>query len=375
MEFVLKEEMEEYGSFNHEKILLVDDNDTNIFVVKTILEDRGLIVDTALCGREGIERYRASKEFEYKIIFLDINMYDIDGYEVSKEIRMSDREDAAKIPVYALSANIFAKDRIKAKESGMNGYVTKPIIYKTLFGLIREIIEKDKGSTKKESPVQKLTTDKTIGRREEKTISESNLLENIGGHFIFNALNTIKGSVIMKSENSCSLINDLSVYMQYRFKTLAGEITSNVSKELFYLEAYLRLEKARFSYINYEINIFDEEAKELSLPAMSLIFLAENAIHHGLLEKEYDMCEKALVNVCIVRKKNETVICIEDNGLGFDNGAVEFSTEFGGISYIADIFKEICNGELEIDSERDKGTKVILHLTSWRKIDENDCGR
>ena len=375
MEFVLKEEMEEYGSFNHEKILLVDDNDTNIFVVKTILEDRGLIVDTALCGREGIERYRASKEFEYKIIFLDINMYDIDGYEVSKEIRMSDREDAAKIPVYALSANIFAKDRIKAKESGMNGYVTKPIIYKTLFGLIREIIEKDKGGTKKESPVQKLTTDKTIGRREEKTISESNLLENIGGHFIFNALNTIKGSVIMKSENSCSLINDLSAYMQYRFKTLAGEITSNVSKELFYLEAYLRLEKARFSYINYEINIFDEEAKELSLPAMSLIFLAENAIHHGLLEKEYDMCEKALVNVCIVRKKNETVICIEDNGLGFDNEAVEFSTEFGGISYIADIFKEICNGELEIDSERDKGTKVILHLTSWRKIDENDCGR
>ena len=375
MEFVLKEEMEEYGSFNHEKILLVDDNDTNIFVVKTILEDRGLIVDTALCGREGIERYRASKEFEYKIIFLDINMYDIDGYEVSKEIRMSDREDAAKIPVYALSANIFAKDRIKAKESGMNGYVTKPIIYKTLFGLIREIIEKDKGSTNKESPVQKLTTDKTIGRREEKTISESNLLENIGGHFIFNALNTIKGSVIMKSENSCSLINDLSVYMQYRFKTLAGEVTSNVSKELFYLEAYLRLEKARFSYINYEINIFDEEAKELSLPAMSLIFLAENAIHHGLLEKEYDMCEKALVNVCIVRKKNETVICIEDNGLGFDNEAVEFSTEFGGISYIADIFKEICNGELEIDSERDKGTKVILHLTSWRKIDENDCGR
>lgn len=375
MEFVLKEEMEEYGSFNHEKILLVDDNDTNIFVVKTILEDRGLIVDTALCGREGIERYRASKEFEYKIIFLDINMYDIDGYEVSKEIRMSDREDAAKIPVYALSANIFAKDRIKAKESGMNGYVTKPIIYKTLFGLIREIIEKDKGSTKKESPVQKLTTDKTIGRREEKTISESNLLEKIGGYFIFNALNTIKGSVIMKSENSCSLINDLSAYMQYRFKALAGEITSNVSKELFYLEAYLRLEKARFSYINYEINIFDEEAKELSLPAMSLIFLAENAIHHGLLEKEYDMCEKALVNVYIVRKKNETVICIEDNGLGFDNEAVEFSTEFGGISYIADIFKEICNGELEIDSERDKGTKVILHLTSWRKIDENDCGR
>lgn len=375
MEFVLKEEMEEYGSFNHEKILLVDDNDTNIFVVKTILEDRGLIVDTALCGREGIERYRASKEFEYKIIFLDINMYDIDGYEVSKEIRMSDREDGCQNTCLCFVGKYFRKDRIKAKESGMNGYVTKPIIYKTLFGLIREIIEKDKGSTKKESPVQKLTTDKTIGRREEKTISESNLLENIGGHFIFNALNTIKGSVIMKSENSCSLINDLSVYMQYRFKTLAGEVTSNVSKELFYLEAYLRLEKARFSYINYEINIFDEEAKELSLPAMSLIFLAENAIHHGLLEKEYDMCEKALVNVCIVRKKNETVICIEDNGLGFDNEAVEFSTEFGGISYIADIFKEICNGELEIDSERDKGTKVILHLTSWRKIDENDCGR
>ena len=56
MEFVLKEEMEEYGSFNHEKILLVDDNDTNIFVVKTVLAESGVILATELCGKEAIKR-------------------------------------------------------------------------------------------------------------------------------------------------------------------------------------------------------------------------------------------------------------------------------------------------------------------------------
>ena len=117
MKFALQDEIDSYGSFNHEKILIVDDNDTNIFVVKTILEDRKLDVDTALNGTEGLARFESSGEFEYKVIFLDINMYDLDGYEVAKRIRQLKRADAKQIPIYALSANIFASDRIKAKEA------------------------------------------------------------------------------------------------------------------------------------------------------------------------------------------------------------------------------------------------------------------
>jgi two-component system phosphate regulon sensor histidine kinase PhoR len=85
VKYVLQDEIEGYGHFNNEKILIVDDNDTNLFVVKTILEDRGLIVDTALSGSEGIARFKHSGENEYRIVFLDINMYDMNGYEVSKK--------------------------------------------------------------------------------------------------------------------------------------------------------------------------------------------------------------------------------------------------------------------------------------------------
>ena len=56
-----------------------------------------------------------------------------------KKIRVLSRNDAEKVPIYALSANIFAKDRNKAKDSGMNGYVTKPINYKDLFSPHRKL--------------------------------------------------------------------------------------------------------------------------------------------------------------------------------------------------------------------------------------------
>ena len=259
VKYVLQDEIEGYGHFNNEKILIVDDNDTNLFVVKTILEDRGLIVDTALSGSEGIARFKHSGENEYRIVFLDINMYDMNGYEVSKKIRVLSRNDAEKVPIYALSANIFAKDRNKAKDSGMNGYVTKPINYKELFSLISETIKEQ----------DEIFDEDTIGKNviNEKTdYDEKNknyILDNLGQHFVFNALNTIKGAVITGSENTCSMINDLSDYMQYRLNTLRDDNrTVSLMEEIRHLKAYTRLEMARFSYIDIDIKEVPEKIKD-----------------------------------------------------------------------------------------------------------------
>ena len=279
VKYVLQDEIEGYGHFNNEKILIVDDNDTNLFVVKTILEDRGLIVDTALSGSEGIARFKHSGENEYRIVFLDINMYDMNGYEVSKKIRVLSRNDAEKVPIYALSANIFAKDRNKAKDSGMNGYVTKPINYKDLFSLISETIKEQ----------DEIFDEDTIGKNviNEKTdYDEKNknyILDNLGQHFVFNALNTIKGAVITGSENTCSMINDLSDYMQYRLNTLRDDNrTVSLMEEIRHLKAYTRLEMARFSYIDIDIKEVPEKIKDYQIPAMSLMFIVENSIKHGV---------------------------------------------------------------------------------------------
>ena len=69
VKYVLQDEIEGYGHFNNEKILIVDDNDTNLFVVKTILEDRGLIVDTALSGSEGIASLNIQGKMSIELYF------------------------------------------------------------------------------------------------------------------------------------------------------------------------------------------------------------------------------------------------------------------------------------------------------------------
>ena len=247
VKYVLQDEIEGYGHFNNEKILIVDDNDTNLFVVKTILEDRGLIVDTALSGSEGIARFKHSGENEYRIVFLDINMYD------------------------------------------MNGYVTKPINYKDLFSLISETIKEQ----------DEIFDEDTIGKNviNEKTdYDEKNknyILDNLGQHFVFNALNTIKGAVITGSENTCSMINDLSDYMQYRLNTLRDDNrTVSLMEEIRHLKAYTRLEMARFSYIDIDIKEVPEKIKDYQIPAMSLMFIVENSIKHGVRPLKNDMGKK-----------------------------------------------------------------------------------
>lgn len=91
------------------------------------------------------------------------------------------------------------------------------------------------------------------------------ILDNLGQHFVFNALNTIKGAVITGSENTCSMINDLSDYMQYRLNTLRDDNrTVSLMEEIRHLKAYTRLEMARFSYIDIDIKEVPEKIKELS---------------------------------------------------------------------------------------------------------------
>lgn len=317
VKYVLQDEIEGYGHFNNEKILIVDDNDTNLFVVKTILEDRGLIVDTALSGSEGIARFKHSGENEYRIVFLDINMYD------------------------------------------MNGYVTKPINYKDLFSLISETIKEQ----------DEIFDEDTIGKNviNEKTdYDEKNknyILDNLGQHFVFNALNTIKGAVITGSENTCSMINDLSDYMQYRLNTLRDDNrTVSLMEEIRHLKAYTRLEMARFSYIDIDIKEVPEKIKDYQIPAMSLMFIVENSIKHGVRPLKNDMGKKAEVKVTAEAVDYGAEIYIEDNGIGFEKQNTKFLEEFGGLLYTKYRLMKLCHSEFVIESKKGMGTRVRILL-------------
>ena len=108
-------------------VLLCEDNELNIEIANLLLKERGMIVDVAKNGAEGVETFAKSEEHYYSVVLMDIRMPVMDGYEATKAIRRLNRRDAKTMPIVAMSANAFEEDISNAEKIGMNGYITKPI--------------------------------------------------------------------------------------------------------------------------------------------------------------------------------------------------------------------------------------------------------
>ncbi len=126
------------------KVLLVEDNELNQEIALTVLEEAGLIVDTADDGTEAVEAIQTAQAGAYDIILMDIQMPVMDGYTAARTIRAMDDPAKAKIPIVAMTANAFEEDRQKAFDAGMDGHVPKPIDIPKLMETL-EMILSDEG--------------------------------------------------------------------------------------------------------------------------------------------------------------------------------------------------------------------------------------
>lgn len=109
------------------KILLVEDNDLNREIASYILTAGGASVTEAVNGREAVGIFAESDEEEFDVILMDIMMPVMDGLEASRQIRALARKDAGQVKIIAMTANAYQEDILKAKEAGMDGYLTKPL--------------------------------------------------------------------------------------------------------------------------------------------------------------------------------------------------------------------------------------------------------
>ncbi len=120
------------------RVLLAEDNELNLEVATFMLEQEGIIVDSARDGQEALEKFRASVPGHYDMILMDVMMPKIDGIEATRRIRLLPRRDAQTVPIIAVTANAFADDIQTSIEAGMNGHVSKPLSAEKLIDAIRK---------------------------------------------------------------------------------------------------------------------------------------------------------------------------------------------------------------------------------------------
>lgn len=127
-------------SFPGKRILVVEDNELNMEIICTILENYGIETEQAVNGKEAVRRMEESVPGYYDMIFMDIMMPEMDGLEATRTIRNLDRKDCKKIPIYAMSANAFDEDVKRSLASGMNGHLSKPVNLQVLEKTLQKVL-------------------------------------------------------------------------------------------------------------------------------------------------------------------------------------------------------------------------------------------
>ncbi len=124
------------------KILLVEDNEINAEIAKTILEEEGAVVEHAGNGKIALDMFKNNLPYTYDLILMDIMMPEMDGLTATRAIRATDKEDSKVIQIIAMTANAFEEDKQKALNAGMNGHIAKPLRVPDLLSTLAKVFKK-----------------------------------------------------------------------------------------------------------------------------------------------------------------------------------------------------------------------------------------
>lgn len=122
--------------------LVAEDNEINAEILCELLAMYGAETDVKEDGRQVVEAFRDARPGTYDAVLMDIQMPEMNGYEATRAIRGMNRDDAADIPIIAMTANAFAEDVRAAKDAGMNAHVAKPVDVDILRKTIKEVVDR-----------------------------------------------------------------------------------------------------------------------------------------------------------------------------------------------------------------------------------------
>ncbi|WP_251231172.1 ATP-binding protein [Adlercreutzia aquisgranensis] len=122
------------------RVLVVEDNDLNAEIASTLLGQAGLAVELAGDGQQAVDLFREKPAGTYDAILMDIQMPVMGGYEATRQIRRSGKDDAESVPIIAMSANAFSEDVAKSMDAGMDMHLSKPIDMKKVLSALTELM-------------------------------------------------------------------------------------------------------------------------------------------------------------------------------------------------------------------------------------------
>ena len=132
---------DDYSDLQGMNILVAEDYDVNWEIVSAILGMYGITTERAENGRICVEKMRSAEEGKYDLIFMDIQMPEMNGFEATRNIRTLDDPWASSIPIVAMTADAFSEDVTECLNAGMNGHIAKPIDINLVIKEIRKINE------------------------------------------------------------------------------------------------------------------------------------------------------------------------------------------------------------------------------------------
>jgi len=153
------------NEINHINILAVDDNEANLKLLRTLLEDMGHTVFEAMNGAEAVEQIQINTP---DLVFMDIQMPVMDGVEATKTIRSLDERKYLQIPIIALTAHALSGEKEALIRAGLNDYLTKPVSEEQLRATISKWVDKGSSEKSQEPPIHQseLSTNTTEDAKE-----------------------------------------------------------------------------------------------------------------------------------------------------------------------------------------------------------------
>ena len=185
------------------------------------------------------------------------------------------------------------------------------------------------------------------------------MVSQIQPHFLYNTIATIRALCRKNPEQAEQVTEKFGQYLRQNLDSLKNSDLIPVEKEIKHTQIYSDIEMVRFENIRVE---FDIQDADFSVPALSIQPVVENAIRHGVRIRE-----EGIVCVRTCFENGCHIITVSDNGIGFDANNIDSDGTHIGIENVRWRIERLCDGNVTIESEKDKGTTVTISIPQTEK--------